>query len=82
MYYQDISTHLTYFKFTLCWPRLNMFVEAPQAQVSRASIYLHSVGQDLNMFVEAPQAQVSRVNVYLHSVGQDLTCLVKPHRHR
>jgi hypothetical protein len=56
-----------------------MFVEAPQAQVGRVDINLHSVGQDFNMFVEAPQAQVSRVKTYLHSVGQYSTCMLKPH---
>ena len=51
-YLQDSNEKITYFKFTLCWPRLNMFVEAPQAQVSRVNIYLHSVGQDLTCLLK------------------------------
>ena len=39
-------------KFPLCWPRLNIFVEAPQAQVSRVNIYLQSVGQDFTCLMK------------------------------
>ena len=33
-------------KLTHYWPRLEKFVQASQAQVSRVNTYLHSVGQD------------------------------------
>ena len=29
--------------FTLCWPRLHMFIEAPQAQVSREYLNKQSI---------------------------------------
>ena len=40
--YQQDSTN---FELIYFWPKLEMFVQASQAQVSRESNYLHSVGQ-------------------------------------
>ena len=51
-YKHDSNKQCTHLKFPLCWPRLNMFVEAPQAQVSRVNIYLQSVGQDFTCLMK------------------------------
>ena len=64
--------------FPLCWPRPNIHVEAPQAQVSRAKQFYTICWPRLHMIDEAPQAQVSRVIIYLQSVGQELSVLKSP----
>ena len=62
--------------FSTLLAKTSHFAEAPQAQVNRVKINLHSVGQDLTLLlsplgtgnrVGTQQTQVSRAGMHLHS---------------